>query len=125
MTLTFSAWTGVSAYYTDSTSGGSSGNHQAAIGVVALIFIYYLFYNTQHPMIYVYLVEILPFSIRAKGFTVQQFFSRGGSAFNQFVNPIGLESVGWRFYFVYIVSVMLRFLLWGICGGCVLLSADV
>lgn len=32
-----------------------------------------------------------------------QLFSRAGSAFNQFVNPIGLESIQWRFYLVYVV----------------------
>jgi hypothetical protein len=31
-----------------------------------------------------------------------QLFSRAGSAFNQFCNPIGLDSIGWRFYLVYV-----------------------
>lgn len=34
---------------------------------------------------------------------IMQLFSRAGSAFNQFVNPIGLDSLQWRFYLVYVV----------------------
>jgi hypothetical protein len=31
-----------------------------------------------------------------------QLFSRGGSAFNQFVNPIGMQNLGWKYYIVYV-----------------------
>jgi hypothetical protein len=40
---------------------------------------------------------------RSKGVAIMQLFSRAGSAFNQFVNPIGLDSLQWKFYLVYVV----------------------
>lgn len=49
-----------------------------------------------------YCVEILPYSIRAKGLAVNFALTALSSVFNQYVNPIGLESLAWRYYFVYI-----------------------
>lgn len=97
MTVLFACWTGASADY------AKTGNHQAAGAVVAMIFIYYLFYTIMHPMTYIFITEVFPFVHRAKGVALTQTFSRAGSAFNQFVNPIGLANIGWRFYIVYVV----------------------
>jgi hypothetical protein len=47
-------------------------------------------------MTYVFITEVFPFVHRAKGVGLTQTFSRGASAFNQFVNPIGLEKIGWK-----------------------------
>jgi MFS family permease len=78
-------------------------NHASGTAVVALIFIYYAFYNLMMPLAYCYITEVFPFQQRSKGVAIMQLFSRGGSAFNQFVNPIGLEAIQWRFYLVYVV----------------------
>lgn len=85
MTILFACWTAASAVYANDHT-----NHHAAIGVVALIFIYYAFYNLMMPLTYIFICEIFPFIHRSKGVAITQFFSRGSSAFNQFVNPIGL-----------------------------------
>jgi hypothetical protein len=45
-----------------------------------------------------FLVEIFPFHIRAKGMSVFQWWSRAALFFNQFVNPIGIANIGWKFY---------------------------
>jgi len=97
MTVVFACWTGASADY------AKTGNSTAAGAVVAMIFIYYLFYTIMHPMTYIYITEVFPFVHRAKGVALTQTFSRGGSAFNQFVNPIGLKNITWKFYIVYVV----------------------
>lgn len=97
MTAIFAVWTGVSARYDQTGDSGS------AYAVVAMIFVYYLFYTIMHPLTYIYITEVFPFVHRAKGVAMTQFFSRAGSAFNQFVNPIGLDNIGWRFYIVYVV----------------------
>ena len=97
MTALFACWTGASADY------AQTGNHSAAIAVVAMIFIYYLFYTIMHPLTYIYITEVFPFVHRAKGVALTQTFSRAGSAFNQFVNPIGLKNITWKFYIVYVV----------------------
>lgn len=97
MTALFACWTGASANY------AQTSNHHAAAAVVAMIFIYYLFYTIMHPLTYIYITEVFPFVHRAKGVALTQTFSRAGSAFNQFVNPIGLAHIGWKFYIVYVV----------------------
>lgn len=98
MTVVFAVWTSVSANYAETGESGS------AYAVVAMIFVYYLFYTVMHPLTYIYITEVFPFVHRAKGVALTQTFSRAGSAFNQFVNPIGLDSIGWKFYLVYVVS---------------------
>lgn len=97
MTCAFAVWTGVSANF------AQTGSHSAAIAVVAMIFIYYMFYTIMHPLTYIFITEVFPFVHRAKGVGLTQVFSRAGSAFNQFVNPIGLGNIGWKFYIVYVV----------------------
>lgn len=97
MTIVFSIWTGVSAYY------AQSGSSSAATAVVAFIFVYNASYNIMQPLTYVYVTEIWSYVHRAKGVALLQFFTRGSTAFNSFVNPIGLDSIQWRFYLVYVV----------------------
>jgi len=98
MTILFACWTGASAVYANDHT-----NNSAAIAVVALIFIYYAFYNLMMPLTYIFICEVFPFIHRSKGVAITQFFSRGGSSFNQFVNPIGLQRINWHFYLVYVV----------------------
>jgi len=98
MTVLFACWTGASADY------AQTKNPKAAGAVVAMIFVYYMFYTVMHPMTYIYITEVFPFVHRAKGVGLTQTFSRAGSAFNQFVNPIALEHLNWKLYIVYVVS---------------------
>ena len=53
------------------------------------------------PLIVAYTVEILPYSIRAKGFNVFNFVISLALIFNQYVNPIALGNIGWKYYIVY------------------------
>lgn len=54
MTIAFIAWTGASATYAKSLGK----DHAAAGAVVAMIFIYYPFYNLQHVLVYTYITEV-------------------------------------------------------------------
>ena len=99
MCIIFACWTASSATYAKSNSTNTS----AGIAVVVLIFIYYAFYNLMMPLAYCYITEVFPFMHRSKGVAIMQLFSRAGSAFNQFVNPIGMDSLKWKFYLVYVV----------------------
>ncbi len=96
MTVLFAAWTGASADY------AMTANPQAASAVVAMIFIYYMFYTIMHPLTYVFITEIFPFSHRAKGVGLTQTFSRAGSAFNQFTNPLMLAALNYKAYGIYV-----------------------
>lgn len=97
MTITFACLTAGSALYAQNAQ-----NTDAAKAVVALIFIYYAFYNTMMPLTYIYITELFPYTSRSKGVAITQFFSRGGNAFNLFVNPLGLDSIQWKYYLVFV-----------------------
>ncbi|OBT42404.1 hypothetical protein VE00_06006 [Pseudogymnoascus sp. WSF 3629] len=98
MCVLFSCWTGASA-----TFAKDNTNNSAATGVVALIFIYYAFYNLMMPLQYLYVSEVFPFIHRSKGIAIMQLANKGGTGFNQFVNPIGLDALQWKYYLVYVV----------------------
>lgn len=54
------------------------------------------------PLIVSYTVEILPFAIRAKGFNIFNFAISLSLIFNQYVNPIALDHIAWKYYIVYV-----------------------
>ena len=56
-----------------------------------------------------YAVEILPYSIRAKGLTIMFLMVDAALWFNQFVNPIALKYITWRYYIVYCVWLLIEF----------------
>ncbi|KAM0327002.1 hypothetical protein ACHAQA_006123 [Verticillium albo-atrum] len=80
------------------------GIKSAGYGVLAMLFLFYVFFNFAfNALLYSYPVEVLPYPIRAKGFSVLMFFNKGSSFLNAFVNPIGLQALGWKYYIVYVV----------------------
>jgi MFS family permease len=108
MCVTFAAWTAASAVFAKDDS-----NNSAAIAVVALIFIYYAFYNLMMPLQYLYVSEVFPFIHRSKGIAIMQLSNKGGTGFNQFVNPIGLDNLKWRYYLVYVILLAVEtFVIW-------------
>lgn len=50
-----------------------------------------------------YPTEIFPYSLRSKGIAVELFAIYGSLVIAAFVNPIGLERIGWRYYIVFCV----------------------
>jgi len=48
-----------------------------------------------------YMVEIWPFMERSRGISVFQLFGRLAAFFTTFVNPIGLQNIGWKWLIVY------------------------
>jgi MFS family permease len=97
MLVAFTIWTACSAVYqkTESSATGTA--------VVAMIFIYYTFAGVAWPGLTVsYTVEILPYGIRAKGLTLCFAFTSLSGIFNQWVNPLGLQALAWKFYLVYV-----------------------
>ncbi|CCM06853.1 uncharacterized protein FIBRA_09158 [Fibroporia radiculosa] len=82
----------------------------AAHSVIAFIFLFYGFYDLAFtPLIVTYTCEILPHSLRAKGLTV---FSVGVSLaliFNQYVNPVALQRLAWKYYIFYCCWIAFEF----------------
>jgi len=96
MLVAFIVWTICSSRYTE------TGNKGAAKAVVGMIYIYYFFYNLAWSGLLVgYTVEILPYNIRAKGMTVMFLCVDLALFFNQYVNPIALDHIGWKYYIFY------------------------
>ncbi|KAL2106500.1 hypothetical protein VUR80DRAFT_6646 [Thermomyces stellatus] len=103
MLVTFSVWTACSAVYEQ------TGNKTAGRAVVAMIFCFYGMAGFAWPGLTVsYIVEILPYRIRAKGLTLGFCFTSLAGIFNTYVNPIGLEKLAWKFYFVYIAVLVIE-----------------
>ncbi|KAF4556055.1 Sugar (and other) transporter-like protein 38 [Elsinoe fawcettii] len=98
MLVTFSIWTACSAVYSQ------TGNTGAGSAVIAMIFLFYGVAGFAWPGLTIsYCAEILPYNIRGKGMAITFAGQAAASVLNQYVNPIGLEAIQWRFYFVYIV----------------------
>jgi sugar porter (SP) family MFS transporter len=97
-------WTALEATYEMSTdlSTGTGGPDGIAKGVVAMIFLYNLIFSAGWGALQVtYVVEILPFNLRARGLVLYNLFVALALIFNQYANPVGVTASGWKFYITY------------------------
>ena len=75
------------------------GTVAAAHAVIAFIFLFSSAYALAFsPLAISYTVEILPFNLRAKGLCLFNFVVSLALIFNQYVNPIALDALGWKYY---------------------------
>ncbi|KAF9030565.1 general substrate transporter [Hymenopellis radicata] len=75
------------------------GTPGAAHGLLAFIFLFYAAYDIAFlPLTVTYTVEIMPYPLRAKGLTVFTFTVVLALIFNQYVNPVALDNIGWKYY---------------------------
>ncbi|KAL3433228.1 major facilitator superfamily domain-containing protein [Aspergillus tetrazonus] len=103
MLISFTVWTACSAVYAQTESA------PAGRAVLAMIFLFYGTAGAAWPGLTVaYTVEILPFNIRAKGLTLCTCVAALAGIYNQYVNPLGLEALGWKFYFVYVAVLVIE-----------------
>lgn len=71
-------------------------------GVVAMIFLYQFFYNTGlNGPPWVYVTEVLPTHLRAKGTNIMQIAATCAILYNNYANPIAMEAIEWKYYIVY------------------------
>jgi MFS family permease len=74
-----------------------------------MIFLFYGVAGFAWPGLTVaYSSEILPYNIRARGLAVNFALTALSSVFNQYVNPVGLKELQWRYYFVYIAILIIE-----------------
>lgn len=86
-----------------------TGNSAAGGVVIAMIFCFYGIAGFAWPGLTIsYCAEILPYNIRAKGLAISLALTALSSVFNQYVNPIGLQSLQWRYYLVYIAILVVE-----------------
>lgn len=76
-------------------------NNGVGIGVVAMIYLYQGAYHVSSPVAITYTTEITPFSLRAKGQVICQLTGQLAGLFNNYVNPVSMEAIGWKYYIVW------------------------
>jgi len=66
------------------------------------LFTFFFHYDIAYtPLLMSYPTEIFPYSLRSKGIAVELFAIYGSLVIAAFVNPIGLENIGWKYYIVF------------------------
>ncbi|GAA5954338.1 hypothetical protein JCM3765_004426 [Sporobolomyces pararoseus] len=109
MLISYTCLIGLSAGYAKTQSAG------LGYGVICFIFLAFGCYDIAWtPLSFSYTTEILPYSLRAPGMALFVFLQNVCQVLNQFINPVGLESSGWRYYFVFwaLLIVLLGVIIW-------------
>ncbi|KAH8083480.1 hexose transporter [Filobasidium floriforme] len=84
-------------------SAGYEKSPNAAIGgsVIAFLFLYYGAYDSAFTGLTIsYPCEIMPYYLRTKGIAVLNINVGVALCVNQYLNPIALEAIGWKYYLV-------------------------
>ncbi|KAJ5374236.1 general substrate transporter [Penicillium concentricum] len=85
-------------------------NKAAAYAVVALLYLFSPAYNLGITgNLGLYITEILPYRLRAKGLSFYYFVQFCFMMLSTFTVPIGLENIAWRFYIIFVIWVMVEF----------------
>ncbi|KAH6990701.1 putative hexose transporter [Ilyonectria sp. MPI-CAGE-AT-0026] len=95
--VVFNLWTIVSARYEIDPNKG------LGYSFVFFTFLYGVFYDIKSGLMTNYTTEILPYGLRAKGFTWLNFCVTAALFFNQYINAIALDAIAWKYYIVYCV----------------------
>ncbi|KAF1850050.1 general substrate transporter [Cucurbitaria berberidis CBS 394.84] len=108
MLVSYIIWTILTSTFTRTL------DDQTGRAVVAFIFIYYFFYDIAWtPLLQAYCVEIFPYTLRGRGLSVTLGSAYVGLIIGQFVNPIAMEHLKWRYYIVFCcLLALLLFLTW-------------
>ncbi|ORX46983.1 general substrate transporter [Hesseltinella vesiculosa] len=94
----FIIWTILSALAKE----GNYTNPALSLGVLVMIYFYVIFYHVIGPIAPTYIMEISPFSFRAKASTIFQVMSQAIGLYNSFVNPIAMGAISWNYYIVFL-----------------------
>lgn len=77
--------------------------------VIAMIFVFSLWYHACSPIGATYIMEITPYSLRAKASMLYQLTGNAASAFNAFANPVAMEAISWKYYIVWCCAIAFHF----------------
>lgn len=104
--IVYIVWTALETQYglsTDPNDDGTGGPSGMAEGVVAMILFLFqaIFAMGCGALQVTYVVEILPFSLRARCLVLHNLFVALALISNQYANPFGVTNSGWRFYITY------------------------
>jgi MFS family permease len=77
-------------------------NEAAGGAVVGFIFINIFFFDiVWTPLLQAYPVEIFPYNLRGRGLSVAYLSTVISLIIAQFVNPIVMKTIGWKYYIVF------------------------
>ncbi|KAL6412603.1 sugar transporter [Ilyonectria robusta] len=94
-----------------SGSFATSGSSTVGTAVIPFLFIFFAGYDVgMTPLLTAYPCEIWQFSLRSRGFAVSWCSTVAAIFVNTFVNAIALDAIGWKYYFVFIVMLIILLL---------------
>lgn len=99
MLCAFFIWTILS----QQAASGNYKNPSLSGGVLAMIFIFQMGSQFFAPAVQTAVMEIPQYSLRSKASTLFNLTQNAAGLFSGFVNPIAMDSIGWRYYIVYVV----------------------
>ncbi|KAI8943343.1 hypothetical protein NX059_001360 [Plenodomus lindquistii] len=112
MLACFIVWTALESTFEQQVEKSSSGSPALGRAILALIFLFNAAFNLAwQPLQVTYVVEIMPYHMRARGLTLYNLFVSSALIFNQYANPIALEAIGWKYYLVYDVWLFVELLI--------------
>ncbi|KAK7184487.1 MFS transporter [Paraphaeosphaeria sporulosa] len=93
MLISYIVWTACSAV------NNEQNNKAAGYVVVVCLFAFYFHYDIAYtPLLMSYPTEIFPYTLRSKGITCELLSIYCSLVIAAFVNPIGMENLGWKYY---------------------------
>lgn len=103
--VTFVVWTIAAERYL--VQGSLAAGHL----VIACIFFFQAFYTFAWTnLVVTYPLEVVTLQMRAKAWAFVLLTIQVSSIFGNYVNPIGLKYIGWKFYIYYCIWVLIVFL---------------
>ncbi|KAF3901988.1 hypothetical protein ABW21_db0208012 [Orbilia brochopaga] len=103
MMLAFIAVGIIAADYTNRFEGTGKSSPAHGYATMALIFVFFGCYDIAFtPLQVAYVTEILPYRLRSKGQAINWTVIFAAGCLTQFLNPIALQAIKWRLYFVYV-----------------------
>ncbi|VUC28437.1 unnamed protein product [Clonostachys rosea] len=101
MLISYVIITGLSGSFANTPSRG------VGLAVVPMMFVYKTFYcMSWSPLPFAYGAEIMPYHLRLKGLSIMLSVQSVALTFNQWVNPVAMEAIGWKYYLMYIALIM-------------------
>lgn len=96
MCVSYIAWTVLNKVFVETL------NQTAGNAVVAFIFIYFFFYDIAWtPLMPAYPIEIYQYTLRGRGVSAAYVSTYIGLILGQFVNPLAMKVLGWKYYIVF------------------------
>ncbi|KAG7097467.1 hypothetical protein E1B28_004810 [Marasmius oreades] len=87
-------------------------NKSLAVAYIVVLYLYDIAFSFAWlPLTALYVTEILPFSLRAKGMAYFTTLQSLLIAVALFVNPIGIASITWKYYIIYVGIIVLHLVL--------------